>query len=1177
MVTADDELQGLLGGDDDEEFPEKERAAGERWDVEKVWKRTRLRIMVYTRLGELEDEDEERYVQQERGLSMDESDDDEAGLVSWASAIFLTSVVEFIAEQTLLVSGQASYARISAKLRKAAQQSDDGEEQLLERIVVEDYDVEKIALNSSLGRLWRTWKKRVRSPIAPLSPTTRGPRSAASLTSLHRRRISHDTVNESILSSETLSEMPEHKPTETEIAANIPIPVGDNDVNEIEVPGLARSFEDEEESSGTQTPVIRPQRPSSVIMLAPAEGFRRRLAKERPVSMPPPEALPFRVPDQFEAQDAVAEITDAETEGDELEFKTPMERVPSDDSYIIDEQQEGMDHVEERGDAEADADMVAFAASTGMGFGMAPVSPTKSATEDDDTVGTPTKTEYAAPQVFRSKRMSIEKTGPPGVVRTYSSRSSRSSHLQTPEPKSEMKSYLDDAHTDDDLSGPEAIGVARTSNIPITATPSPPVDTSVNGEATRDLKQQPDHQGFVELAPRNVAAVPAAMIAPQAPHVEGRSTPPLKSTQRKELSQEKPLQRKVTPPKARSSPLGSVQEAETWTSKPQENVIVKKQTYEPQRGSPLTGSPKHSNTSRARESPIPVPERSARRRSGEGSPRAPTSSGDGFVVEKSVLKRVSSSSSTAKSVSTSILHTGRNSDSSLNRPRGLSGRMSEEDRQREFDSLVKREETVKFTLTPQSVRDMEVSKLAQTNRSLRDVSQEPPVVRKIEPQQSTSSVTIYPRVNADKDNQFGSQPMPSRTASRSKGSTASPGRSSSSKKSIGPRPLAREPRIQTESMRDFADFIRSTGPAPGEERSVQPFVPLSGSASQSPNASSTTVGGFGRKPSVRQASNHSKSNSTTMDGPTAKPRLQMEPRSPAGQRSGNDDLIDFIRQGPPGANNGQPRIPRSVAPFRSTVDSDQFDQMLDNDSNAASAYGSQVSTASKQSANSRTGLLPAPNVVHPAYSNTPQKLTGNMSNPEPQITRTRRRIKDPYAIDLSDEEDDDLLTALPSSSKPQRQEESLMDFLNSMEPPTSTDPKPLLLTGATVDAVRARAVANKSASNSSLPSTSSSVTAIRNGSVRGNRSGAAQSAVVSSSVTSDAPRAHKPKLQARAAGTRDARAGRSATNDLADFLRTSGPPEPTAPAPDATIRKEDTKRSNSRFWRRKERTYPDLP
>jgi hypothetical protein len=319
MATADEELEGLLAGDDDEELTINAGQDAQSWDVERVWKRTRLRIMVYTRLGELEDEDEERYVQQERGLSMDDSDDEDTGLVSWASAIFLTSVVEYIAEQTLLVSGQAAYARAAAKLKKLSQQ-DEAEDQALERIVVEDFDVEKLALNSALGRLWRTWRKRVRTPIAPLYPRVR---SMSSHNSLHRRNLSYDTES---IHADGLADVPEHKPTETEIAANIPLPMSANDVEEIEVPGLARTFE-ESESSGVQTPVTRPQRPSSVVILAPADELRRRLTKDRPLSMPPPDAAPFVLPQSSE-------------ETDDLSFETPMEQhmpleTPMDMPFVI--------------------------------------------------------------------------------------------------------------------------------------------------------------------------------------------------------------------------------------------------------------------------------------------------------------------------------------------------------------------------------------------------------------------------------------------------------------------------------------------------------------------------------------------------------------------------------------------------------------------------------------------------------------------------------------------------------------------------------------------------------------------------------------------------------------------------------------------------------------------------
>lgn len=422
--------------------------------------------------------------------------------------------------------------------------------------------------------------------------------------------------------------------------------------------------------------------------------------------------------------------------------------------------------------------------------------------------------------------------------------------------------------------------------------------------------------------------------------------------------------------------------------------------------------------------------------------------------------------------------------------------------------------------------------------------------RKVEPSRpTTSNVTINPRANADKDNSFGTGNLPNRSTSRSKGPIAAQHKSSPSRKVVT-RPLAREPRIEQESMRDFADFIRSTGPSAGQEKAVQPFVNLSGNNSTS---------SLGRKVSAPP------NGTRTIDGPSARPRINMEPRSPAGLTSGNDDLIDFIRQGPPSANSGQPRIPRNVAPFRTTVDSDQFDQMLGGHNNVESAYGSTASTLdskhSNQTINSHTGLLPEPKVVQPAYSNTPQKLSGNMaSNSEPHITKTRRRVKDPYAIDFSDDEDEDQLTALPPASQPAPapKQESLMDFLNGMDPPTTSKPQPFMLSEETIAAAKARA----SASNSTL---SSSHTATRNG--------ASQfGAISSTSVASDAPRAYKPRLQARAPAVGDVRSSKSATSDLADFLRNSGPPEPPVTYP---VRKEEEKKSR-KFWRSR-KTYGDLP
>jgi hypothetical protein len=1181
MEAADEELQGLLAGEDDEEFPAQDGKTVDKWDVGKVWKRTRLRIMVYTRLGELEDEDEERYVQQERGLSMDDDEDDEASLVSWASAIFLTSVIEYVAEQLLLVSGSAAYGRMAAKIKKLAQQLHDQEEYTIERLIIEEPDVEKIALNSALGRLWRTWRKRVRSPISPLLPGG-GMRAVPSYSSLHHRKASHDTIR-----SEH-DALPEYRPSETEIAANIPLPIGDNDVNEIEVPGLARTYEDGAESSGMQTPIPRRQRPSSVLMLSSADTFGRS-NKERPMSMPLRPAPLFTMP------------TRAVDEADEP-LHTSTERVQDSEHSDTDDDDEDAispqaDLSEEREaeSPEPDASMVAFAAATGMGFRMSTADPAQNGELEkvEEPEITNVNSNESEPKVLRSKRMSIERPGPPGLVRTFSRSSSLKSPLQsplhtpvaTPRPpiNAEGRSYLDDGPSDDDE--PEqhkAIGVAKTADNAIRSASTTPV------ESPRERGKSPGHGGYVEVQPRSFT--PTSLSYRNTPSPDAKPTVPERSIARKEANRRSlsgsefaasPVQyegptsapRRQERSASRGSSLPALQEVESNTARPKERTPSVHTTH---RSIHTMDSPRRSPSSANCDGPVYVPERRMQRISTDESVRPQAGPSDRSPADNASLKR---GASTSSSIRRPLPSSGRDSGSSI-RSRGLSGRMSEEDRAREFDDLVKGQDTVKFTLTPQSMRDLDVSRDQASTPSPTDVDQqESPVQKKVEPRRpSQSSITIYPRANAE-DASFGTANLPNTTAPRARGPIAAQLKPSPSRKVVT-RPLARDPKIESESMRDFADFIRSTGPTPGREKAPQPFVSISGNGQKSTNGSTSSLG---RKLSTKQ-----------LVSPSTKPRPNMEPRSPAGLSNGNDDLIDFIRQGPPNAHNGQPRIPKNIAPFRTTVDSDQFEGMLGGHSNVESAYGSATSSTlesknSTQTINSRTGLIPQPSVVQPAYSNTPQQLSGSMaSNAEPPaITRTRRRVRDPYAIDISDEEDDDdddddeddddededQLTALPPSTQPQasrqppmqasrqpaQRQESLMDFLNGMDPPSNSKPEPFMLSPETIAAARARATA----SNASL---SSGASTTRNGA-------STFGAISATSVASDAPRAYKPRLQARAPAVADMRAGRGKTDtgDLADFLKNSGPME-------MPVQRREEEKKSRKFWRsRREKTYGDLP
>ncbi|KAA8626428.1 hypothetical protein Ptr902_00787 [Pyrenophora tritici-repentis] len=121
-----------------------------------------------------------------------------------------------------------------------------------------------------------------------------------------------------------------------------------------------------------------------------------------------------------------------------------------------------------------------------------------------------------------------------------------------------------------------------------------------------------------------------------------------------------------------------------------------------------------------------------------------------------------------------------------------------------------------------------------------------------------------------------------------------------------------------------------------------------------------------------------------------------------------------------------------------------------------------------------------------------------------------------------------------------------------MEPPSNTKPQPFVLSEETIAAARARANSTRNGNGVPPPKTGSTA-----------------------SIASDAPRAYKPRLQARAPAVADAAtvSSRAATSDLADFFKNSAPPEP--PVSRAPVKKEEEKKSR-KFWSRK-KTYGDLP
>lgn len=253
----------------------------------------------------------------------------------------------------------------------------------------------------------------------------------------------------------------------------------------------------------------------------------------------------------------------------------------------------------------------------------------------------------------------------------------------------------------------------------------------------------------------------------------------------------------------------------------------------------------------------------------------------------------------------------------------------------------------------------------------------------------------------------------------------------------GPAPQAREARVPQESTADFADFIRGTGPSGGSVVSpASRSGPMNGSVSNAMRNMNSSAG-------MSKASMDSGRVSTVSS------RQRYQAREAVVDKDDNSDLIDFIRRGPPNAGGGSnPRIPRTVAPFRTTMDSDQMSGAVGGravDANIPNLRYSAASTSvTESSMGSSAGLLKKDNKVSPRLGGS-QSTNSMFDAPEVMPKRKTRRVKDPYAIDLSDDEDE--FDAPPPRAgggsrrpAPAAKEESLLDFLNSVPPPVDTNP-----------------------------------------------------------------------------------------------------------------------------------------
>lgn len=352
-----------------------------------------------------------------------------------------------------------------------------------------------------------------------------------------------------------------------------------------------------------------------------------------------------------------------------------------------------------------------------------------------------------------------------------------------------------------------------------------------------------------------------------------------------------------------------------------------------------------------------------------------------------------------------------------------------------------------------------------------------------------------------------------------------------------------------DSMGDFADFIRATGPA-GANNGPSPLR----------NTAAASVGSAKNSIDTRRVSTTS----------STRARLQARDATVDG-REDHSDLIDFIRRGPDGT--GTHRIPRVVAPFRTTMDSDQLNAAIggravdatipDYRDSRNSGSVTDVTPSMRSSINSNTALLKK----KPSYP-----MMGGALDEEPTMPqRKTRRVKDPYAIDFSDEEEEEIYAQPPKP--PVKKEESLAEFLMNYEPPPENPPAIPVQAAPQVKKKKSSASnlfgrfrsgttsSNHSVTPSVAPTTASMP---RTGTLpRVNTAGSGKGYIpiqVSMPAGYDKygslDRSAPPKTSASAGGIprkkfepREAMtsSSRSGTSDLAAFLRSSEPP-PSGPA-----------------------------
>ncbi|KAL8973385.1 MAG: hypothetical protein Q9197_002374 [Variospora fuerteventurae] len=996
ITSADTELQEFLGGEDFDELSIFQPGTEPRgnWDLNTVWRRTRLRCMVYTRIGDLEEEDEEMWIERENiGYKADGRNrlSRDLGPVLPTSAIFLTSILEFIGEEVLRLSGKAAYTRFEARRRQERHSWANALGS--ERLSVEVVDIEKLAVNTTFGRLWRSWKKKVRSPsTASQRPGSRErPLRAASSLSSSEPRSRKASIGESGAHSPDAS-FPRRLLTaedreRTSEAAAVPLPP-------------TRDGASEAEGTGASTLAFGPDRkdrPHSMVMASNPSHYPRQLNVNRATNdmSGRPELL------QHRRSSSLPHLASRQHPFAQTSFLFRTREGPS--------QQAPGGHVRSRSDGAAvtpmydgviedEADTKGIDGDEAAGpFSIAPEQEMRYLDDGlnslaEASVGHPHPKEQAFVTTATSDVYDIG-------TRSLARENGTVHNNLTMQGLSDENATLDNRETSDGESGISGQDLSK----------DVPVSYSRLGDPISYHNHDPADEATTAagaFGTQSNGPIPtsAAVAAENASSAAPTSSPTFAQAQ---------VPRKVS----------DIRKQLPAVSTGVERAGVQRMSVSA--GSVIESPNGRTSTSSSRDIGALHPlGSSASQKAGKLN---------GLVARDSVDAPSEGSGSTA--VRTPRLDEAQNS----------------------FEQLIQSDETIQYTLTPRSVREMDppdsprYSQSRTSTAELADVirTSGPPPVESNRRSKSRSMVSLKSLDGLRSNPAAKTKPEPSPTSApilEKPEMQTQPSRPITAKAPGAPR----DAHLNAETTRDFADFIRSTGP---EEKSG--ISQRDGATSPPASPASKMKPNRGMTPGQRSMSGTSTGKKITKPNPglskspspvapippSKRPVSKLQAREATYEPTRNEDLLEFLKQGPVDRGHERKPIPgpaASVVPRNPHVASNPRTRISENTrSSGASTQDSSFANQSIRSTNSRTGLLDSPR-AQPSRSPPHIQRQVPSSGEPPQPVRKQRRVRDPYAIDTDsdDDKDDDY----PGTPKPQPQQESLIDFLRSTAPP-ATNPR----------------------------------------------------------------------------------------------------------------------------------------